>query len=351
MKTNTPRPISGDYCHAKLTERIKPRLGFDPSLPFDNWKNKVHEKLYELLGMEEIENNACPLQISIEQDETTSKYRLIRFVFDSEYDCTVPCYLLIPDQGKEKYPLAVGLQGHTTGFHISLGVAKYEGDEDYIEDNSIALQAIEKGYACLCIEQRALGERVSEKTTINGYGRCRYPALTAFMLGRTVIGERVWDVMRALDLVLREFDCIDGEKILITGNSGGGTASFYTACMDERIDICAPSCSFSPYKTSIMPMCHCPCNYIPHILKWFEMTDLACLIAPRYLIAAAGAQDGIFPAKEIEEGFPTVEKIYSAAGSPEKCRLIVTPEGHHWCKELMWDAIDNAAKNLGWFDN
>lgn len=45
-------------------------------------------------------------------------YRFIRFTFESEYDEIVPCYLLIPKLGKEKYPVAITLQGHTTGFHV-----------------------------------------------------------------------------------------------------------------------------------------------------------------------------------------------------------------------------------------
>ena len=43
-------------------------------------------------------------------------------MFESENDSFVPCYLLIPDTSKEKYPVAITLQGHTTGFHNSVGI-------------------------------------------------------------------------------------------------------------------------------------------------------------------------------------------------------------------------------------
>ena len=58
--------------------------------------------------------------------------------------------------------------------------------------------------------------------------------MSAIILGRTLIGERAWDVMRAID-VLSYFKELDLEKIVITGNSGGGTASFYSACLEELI--------------------------------------------------------------------------------------------------------------------
>ena len=349
MRISTERtPIEGDRCHASLAQRAVGRLSYSPQVEMASWREQIKEKLVELLGMDQIRRNACPPDPREEERLETPSYTRIRFVFDSERDTPVPCYLLIPKQGPGPFPLAVALQGHTTGVHISLGETKYEGDQEQVPNNSLALQAVENGYACLCIEQRGLGERVSAKSRVDGYGRCKFPALTAFMLGRTVIGERVWDIMRALDVVLGEFSCIDPAKILITGNSGGGTASFYAACLDERLGICAPSCSFSPYKTSIMPMGHCPCNYLPQALNWFEMQDLACRIAPRRLIVAAGTQDGIFPLEGVRRGFEVVRQIYARLGVEDRCELIVTPHGHHWCPDRMWPAIARHARELGW---
>ncbi len=72
----------------------------------------------------------------------------------------------------------------------------------------------------------------------------RNAALPALLLGRTAIGERVWDVMRSLDAVERHFsDRVDLTNILCTGNSGGGTTAFYAACIDDRIRVVMPSCA------------------------------------------------------------------------------------------------------------
>ena len=42
------------------------------------------------------------------------------------------------------------------------------------------------------------------------------------MLGRTMIGERCWDVSRAID-VLEALPEVDAARIAVMGNSGGGT--------------------------------------------------------------------------------------------------------------------------------
>ncbi|MBQ8685423.1 MAG: acetylxylan esterase [Clostridia bacterium] len=339
--------IRGDLCHQLLKEKVKPVLSFDENKDYAAWKEEVKEKFLDLVGIENIRRNACPLRWEIESEEQKEGYKLIRFVFESERGAFVPCYLCIPDTGKEKYPLAITLQGHSTGFHNSIGVVKYEGDESYKPRGEFALQAVKNGYAALAIEQRGMGERRPVAEHQVGAHMCEYEAHIALLLGRTILGERIWDVSKAIDL-LPNFPEIDSEKIFITGSSGGGTASFYAACLDERIKLAAPNCAFCTYKASIMNYYHCSCNFIPHSFENFEMQDLTCLIAPRPLVVTAGREDRIFPLYGVREGFETVKRIYQKAGVPENCRLVETPKAHYWCKDLVWDAINQACEKLGW---
>lgn len=341
--------IDGDLCHKLLAEKIKGKLRYDDNADYSTWKNQVKEKLTELLGMDEIALNACELKLSIEEDQMKEEYRQIRFVFESEVGAHVPCYLLIPNTGKKKYPVAITLQGHSSGFHNSIGVAKSESDESYITRGDFGRQAAQNGYAALCIEQRGMGERATSKHKFEPM-MCTYPAMTALLLGRTILGERIWDVMRAIDL-LGNFEQLDTDKIVITGNSGGGTMSFYAACMDERIKISAPSCAFCSYMESLIYKFHCPCNFIPNAYKWFEMQDLACLIAPRNLVVIAGELDTIFKIDGVYDGMKTVEKVFAKEGVPDNCKLVVTPKAHWWCKDLVWPAINEVANKLGWFNN
>ncbi len=256
----------------------------------------------------------------------------------------MPCYLLLPD-GEGKKPLAITLQGYSSGFHNSIGEKKYPQDENYHPRGAFAVQAVRQGFAALAIEQRGMGERKSPLT----YGQlCQNVFTTALLLGRTIIGERVWDVSRALDAALATFPEIDGEKILITGNSGGGTISYYAACYDERIRLSAPSCSFCPYKESILTAWHCGCNYLPDAYRYFDMQDLSVLIAPRSLIVITGEQDPDFPVDGVRRGFETIKRVFAAAGAAENCQLVVTPKGHWWCEDIVWEAIGKQTKKLGW---
>ena len=332
-------------------KKQKQLLSFNPQRNFVEWKKELKDKLLELLGIDVIAANACSPELDIESDEQKEGYRQIRFTLKSEEDVVVPCYLLIPDGAKKKLPVAIVLQGHTTGFHRSIGVVKYPEDENH-ERSHHALQAIEKGYIALAIENRGMGEQSAQnqpdrRVHLGERSGCYYSQMINFMLGRTLIGERCWDVSRAIDL-LENFPECDTDKIIIMGGSGGGTASYYAACLDERIKVCVPVVAFCPYDESILKFYHCSCNYIPHAYKYFDMQDLACLIAPRKLIIINGKDDPSFLAEGAKRGFETVKAIYAKAGAPEECKLTITPYGHFWANDLIWNEINLEIDKLGW---
>ena len=339
--------INPDICHEIMVKNTKQILAFDKSANFEEYRAQLKAKFIELTGLDIIAQNACEPELKIVSEEERENCKIIRFEFFSEVGETVPCYLCIPKTGKKKYPVAITMQGHSTGFHNSIGIKKYERDEAYHPRGQFALQAVEHGYIALAIEQRGMGERNSPNPMRSFDRPCQWHASVALSLGRTLLGERMWDIMRAIDMLANFPEC-DMDKILITGNSGGGTISYYTACVDDRIKLSAPSCAFCSYEKSILDVLHCFCNFIPGSYRYFEMQDLSALIAPKNLMVIAGEKDPIFPIDGVKEGFETVKAVYEKAGAEDKCSLVVTPKEHWWCVDIVWNAIDEETKKMGW---
>ena len=339
--------INSELCHDLLIKNTPPRLSNRGDVSFFGWKKQIKEQLLKSLRMDLIKKYACPINFEIEWEEDKGSYRLIRFTIESEIDVFVPCYVTIPKLGKNKYPIAITLQGHTTGFHNSIGEPRSEKDKINYPRTAIAVQAAENGYIGIAIEQRGMGERLPKKQHRFGVSPCTWTTRTGNALGRVILGERIWDVMRIID-ALNNFKECDLDKILITGNSGGGTVSYYAACLDERIKLSVPSCSFCSYKDSILEVAHCGCNYIPSAYLEFEMQDLSCLIAPRNLIVVTGENDPIFPINGVKTSFKTVQEIFRESGAKDNCRLVITPKGHWWCVDLVWSEINKECKKLGW---
>lgn len=334
--------INNDIIHENLLQR-EPILKFDENADFDAWRAQVRQKYTELLCLDEIAKNACEIKVEIEEEVKEEGYTRYRYTFESEHGCTVPCYLLVPDTGKAKYPVLICLQGHTAGFHISIGKYKFPGDERGLGTSTFALDAVKNGYAALCIEQRGMGERQPIATKNRGHHDgegcpCLFTAMTALLSGRTLIGERVWDVSKAIDS-LSAFDCVDLDDISCVGNSGGGTATYYSACFDERIKVAIPSCAVCTYRDSIGDMWHCTCNYIPKMAQYFDMGELAALIAPRKLMVVNGKIDAIFPIEGAREVYSVIEKIYKKSGAEGNCQLLEHEEAHFFDKELIFGKI------------
>ncbi len=341
---------NGLLCHDILVENHVPALAYNSKANYPKWKEKIREAFLQTTGLNDIEKNICEPELEIESEEQKEGYKQIRFSFYSEVGAVVTCYLLVPDLGKEKYPVVITLQGHSTGFHNSIGVEKYDEDKSYHPRGQFAVQAVKEGYVALAIEQRGMGERAAQNSDfrrvhLEKRGGCYYEAMTASLMGRSLIGERCWDIKRAIDM-LSNFSMCDLDKIAITGNSGGGTASYYAACYDERIKICMPSSSFCPYKESILRFYHCSCNYIPGAYTYYDMQDLSCLIAPRQLTIVTGQLDPSFLVDGVRRGFDTVEKVYAKESASDNTKLIVTPKGHWWNVDIMWPEMKKEMEKL-----
>lgn len=314
-----------------------PSYAFDETKEsFSAWKSKSREKLRELLGMDNYVNRGLNFaQEEKTEDEICTK---IRFTFESEPGAVVPCYLLIPkNKAAEKPPVMICLQGHGTGMHISLGIAKYDIDEPKINngDRDFACQCMEKGICALAIEQRCFGERGG-----NPRPDCHQAAMTALLTGRTLIGGRVWDVMKAIDVLEQEFSGIcDTKNIYCMGNSGGGTATFYAFALEDRIKAAIPSCAFCTFWGSIGELNHCVCNYVPGIARYFDMAEIAGMAAPKPLVIVSGIEDGIFPIDGARSEFERAKRIYEAAEAGNRVVHVQGEQGHRFYAKQAWSAF------------
>lgn len=288
------------------------------------WQEKARKKLSMLLGLDRFET--CETAVEVEYDEKRDGFREIRFKVQTEKGLFIPCHLLIPNSATARTPLMICLQGHSTGMHISLGKPLYEGDEETVAgDRDFAIQAVSQGYCALAVEQRGFGEMGGTPDP-----KCHEAAMTALLTGRTLIGARVWDIMRVIDGITREFsDLFDTDYIYCMGNSGGGTATFYATALEPRIKGAIPSCAFCTYKDSIGAMRHCQCNFIPHIAEFFDMAELGGMIAPRPLVIVSGQKDRIFPITPAKEEYERLMSLYYSE-APEKCVHFVGEEGHRY---------------------
>lgn len=319
------------YAHAKeLLLNQKPCLSYDGS-GLTAWQEKARGKLRELLGMEKFTKVSPMTQIEYEQELENA--REIRFTFRTEEGYRAPAHLLLP-HGVDNPPVMICLQGHSTGMHISLGRVKFEGDEALIRggDRDFCVRALREGFAAVALEQRTLGESRNEES----WG-CQNSSMTNLIMGRTTIGERVWDVSRLIDVLQDSFaDRIDTGRICLMGNSGGGTATAYAAALEDRLSLVMPSCAMCAYTASIGAIAHCTCNYVPHIAEYFDMDDLMAMACPTPFVQVSGVHDKDFFFHGAVAVFEKGKRAYEAAGVPDRCVFVRGEEGHRFYADQAW---------------
>ena len=321
-----------------LAGEIKPSMAFREDVDMDKWQSEAHDKLSELLGLP---LQTCNTDFTVMNVEDVDNYKRVTFQYQSEPDYYVPATLLVPKNVQKPLPGVICLQGHSSGAHISLGVPKFpEDEEDIAGGRDFAVQAVKEGFCALSIEQRYMGANGQRSNT--GAPACLKDnsSMAALLIGRTAVGERVWDIHRLIDVIEEHLSAyVDVNNIICMGNSGGGTATFYAACYDKRIALAMPSCAVCTYDDSIMAMYHCPCNFVPNIRKYFDMGDLGGLVAPRPMVVVCGKDDPIFPLHGVKKSFEVIKKAYKKMGKEDLCRLVIGDGGHQFFPEDAWPVV------------
>lgn len=333
---NTTYAYSPSLVHQRLMDEHPPALAYHGG-DFAAWADALRPKLREALGEWPAERPPLNPRSLWKRDHELGTIEKV--VFTAEADADVPAYFSVPKTGTPPYPVMVCLQGHSGGMYNDIAVSQ-DDETTPIEvpgDRDFTFFALRNGFAALAIEQRSFGER-RERVQERAAQGCTDSAMHALMLGRTLAGERTYDVDRAIDYLETRPE-VDASRVGCMGNSGGGTITMYASAMLPRIGFAMPSCSFCTFRDSVMAIHHCPDNYLPGILRWADMGDIQGLFAPKPLVVVVGQEDTIFPIDGVHRAYAQLERIYEAAGAKDKCRLVVGPEGHRFYGDLGYEAL------------
>ena len=376
MDNRTGKPAAGTFkpydqeSHLNaLYENVSGTYAFRATDPegLSAWQAAFRPKLREALGLDNMASDLSGYVPKAERLESTDLGSHVRERWYLWVEPTVPLpfYLLLPKGVKrgeagtgtgaaagtgaatdgidrdEALPLVLVPHGHNHP-HIYVGISRDAAEEAHMMEGErdIARQAAaEEGYIVIAPTTRAFGEtRTAKDIEADKIHSCRDQLVHDLLLGRTPIGERVWDTSRLIDWAVANLP-IDADRIAITGNSGGGTISVFASACDTRIALSMPGCYFCTFVGSIGTIHHCECNYVPGLLRLGEMYDVAGLIAPRPFCAIAGRHDPIFPIDHVHAAFDRLKAVYEVAGAGDKCELAVGEGGHRFFKTPAWNFV------------
>lgn len=296
-----------------------------------DWESKrpaYRRQLFEMLGLDPLPEKT-DLQVVVTGRVEHDEFTVENIHFQSRPGLYVTGNLYIPKGLDEPAPAILYVCGHG---RIKKGDISYGNKARYQHHPAWFAR---HGYVCFIIDTLQLGE-------IEGihHGTYRYKMWWWNCRGYTPAGVEAWNCIRALDYLQTRSE-VDPEKIGITGRSGGGAYSWWTAALDDRIKAAVPVAGITDLQNHVVDGCvegHCDCMYLVNTYRW-DYPLVAALVAPRPLLISNSDKDNIFPLDGVIRVHDKVRRIYRLYNAEKNLGLNITEGPHRDTQELRVHAF------------
>jgi dienelactone hydrolase len=296
---------------------LEPHSKGDPlSMTLDQLARR-HE-LYSLLG--DLPDRNQPISVTRVRGEKRRSHIVEALTLDLNGIELVPAYFVRPVDARG--PLPTVLYNHAHGDEYDIGKEELLKGRGALQSPPYAEELTRLGYAALCIDHWAFGER---------RGRTESEIFKQMLWnGRVMWGMMVYDSLRAVDYLVSRAD-VDVNRIGTLGMSMGSTMAWWITALDTRIKACADICCLTDYQALIDTRGvdgHGVYYYVPSLLKHFTAAQINALIAPRPHLALAGNYDPLTPPAGLDRIDAELTKAYAGLGAPEAWQLRRYDIGH-----------------------
>jgi len=278
--------------------------------------------LYDLLG--ELPPIDRPIAATTLYEEQHEEYVLEHLVLGLNGIESVPAYFARPVSGKQQLSPIVPavIYNHAHGGDYVLGKDELINGRDLLYHPPYALQLARLGYASLCIDHWAFGER-------RGHSESE---IFKEMLwnGQVMWGMMVYDSLRAVDYLVSRPD-VDGSRIATLGLSMGSTMAWWLAALDTRVKVCVDLCCMTDFQSLVESRGldeHGIYYYVPRLLKHFTTAGINALIAPRPHLSLNGNYDRLTPPSGLDKICDEMTRVYAELGAPEGWKMVRYDTGH-----------------------
>ncbi len=264
------------------------------------WQNDLRSAFSGLLNMNDLlaMRNKLPFDPKEIQSENYGRYTLKEMEINSTPDRRIRILIAFPSNRKKLHPAVVCIHGH--GGKIR---SVYDKKSIY---KGFASELASRGYVTIApvVSQHVVYEN-----------------------GRTLMGERIWDVMRCVDFLVSLPD-VDKSRIGCAGLSLGGEMAMWLGAMDTRINATLSSGFLTAMNQ--MEKNHCICWKFPGLRELADWADVYSLIAPRALLCQNGLKEPAndFTVPLAQKAMEEIKPIYTDYGKSGNVAL-VAHEGAH----------------------
>jgi dienelactone hydrolase len=297
----------------------------------DDWQRlrpELRRQLLEMLGLWPMPART-DLHAAVTGTVDAGDFVVEKLHFQSLPGLYVTANFYRPKQVDKPLPAILYVCGHGT---VKLDGVAYGSKASY--EHHPAWFARE-GYCCLILDTLQLGE-------IEGFhhGTNRFGWWWWVSRGYTPAGVEAWSCIRALDYLETRPE-VDMKRVGVTGRSGGGAYTWWTAALDDRPACFVPVAGITDLQNHVVDGCvegHCDCMYMVNTYGW-DFATVAALAAPRPLLFSNSDKDTIFPLDGVYRTHARLKRIYQLHNAADKLGLLITEGPHKDTQELQVPAF------------
>ncbi|MFW6060915.1 MAG: alpha/beta hydrolase family protein [Phycisphaeraceae bacterium] len=315
--------------HLAVTERVEDeRL----AAPVDvesiaRWQQALRRRLNSAIGG--LPEARTPLNARTVAVVPRAGFRVEKVIHESSPGVYVTALLFLPDDPRFEppYPAVLVACGHVR-----------HGKADEASQRGSALAA-HHGLAALLVDPIDQGERfhlLDDDDNPHLWSGLAHNALGvgSIPLGKNPARFIIHDLIRSLDYLQQRSD-IDGDRLGVMGNSGGGTQTALLTAVDDRIKAAAPSC----YITSFERLVHTlgpqdsEQNIFGQLAFGLDHAGFLTMRAPVPVMVCA-ATDDYFDIEGTRRSVQRTRRVFEALGHPEHLALTEATGPHGWHRPL-----------------
>lgn len=262
------------------------------------WQKDLRAKLAKLMRIDDRAGAKAPLSLRVLSTAEKPGHLVREVEFATTPGRRIKAVLTIPLAGRPPYPAVVCIHGHGGDRRVV-----YEDAGIY---KAFASALAGRGYATAAVD---IGQH------------------EVFEPGRTLMGERLGDLMRTVDL-LSSMKEVDPAAIGCAGLSLGGEMAMWLAAMDVRVAACVSSGFLTVMDQ--LERDHCPCWKFDGLRELVDFADICALVAPRALQCQNGLAEPPtqFTVPLARRAMRDIRPVYADLGAPGEVSLVVHGGGH-----------------------
>src|SRR5436189_3563568 len=298
-------------------------------------QDEVRQKLLQMIGgLPTVKTDLHPVITGRVQMDG---FIIEKLVFQSLPGVYVTALVYFPNNHTSKHPAVLVPAGHAP-----------DGKFHY---QSLSQRLAGRGYVVISWDPVGQGERSQFWDASAGKSRynlvCGEHAVIgnlAYLAGANLARWEIWDRIRAVDYLLTRPE-VDGQRISITGTSGGGTQAALIAALDQRIKVAAPSCYISALPMRISNRIFADPDSDPEqdlfgmISNGADHPGFLMLMYPRPVLVAAAVLD-FFPIEGTRKTVREVRRLYERFDHGDRIALAEGYHAHQFSSENQEAALD-----------